>query len=68
VNLIAYNPPAEGGPVEPFAAPADDEVERFRRWLVEDGVFARRRESKGRAIGAACGQLATARRALRPSM
>lgn len=68
VNLIAYNPPSDGlastrAPrAAGFVAPFDDEVERFRLWLVEEGLSARRRESKGQAIGAACGQLATARR------
>jgi 23S rRNA (adenine2503-C2)-methyltransferase len=66
VNLIAYNPPREASAPAPqaegFVAPLDDEVERFRRWLVEEGLYARRRESKGQAIGAACGQLATAYR------
>jgi 23S rRNA (adenine2503-C2)-methyltransferase len=57
VNLIGYNPvPGAPGGFEP---PSAAEVERFRRWLQEDGQYARRRETKGRRIRAACGQLAT---------
>jgi len=58
VNLIPYNPPAEGGP-EGLVSPTVAEVERFKRRLVEHHQPARRRESKGRRIAAACGQLAT---------
>jgi 23S rRNA (adenine2503-C2)-methyltransferase len=71
VNLIAYNPPREGSTharapqAAGFVAPFDDEVERFRLMLVEEGLYVRRRESKGQAIGAACGQLATACRGAR---
>ncbi len=59
VNLIAWNPPPGG--LAGFDSPPDEEVWRFRRWLSEQGLAARVRESKGRAIGAACGQLATGR-------
>jgi 23S rRNA (adenine2503-C2)-methyltransferase len=58
VNVIAYNPvpgPAGAG----FERPEWRAVELFTRWLVEAGVAASRRESKGRRIGAACGQLAS---------
>jgi 23S rRNA (adenine2503-C2)-methyltransferase len=40
-------------------APTAAEVERFKRWLNEEGQYARRRASKGGRIAAACGQLAT---------
>jgi 23S rRNA (adenine2503-C2)-methyltransferase len=58
VNLIAYNPPAQGGP-NWLASPTAAQVERFRRLLGRHGQVARRRETKGRRIAAACGQLAT---------
>jgi 23S rRNA (adenine2503-C2)-methyltransferase len=53
VNLIAYNPRE----ASPFEAPWPEEVERFRRTLVELGVFVRLRGAKGAGIRAACGQL-----------
>jgi len=40
-------------PDEPAAA----ELEQFRDWLVAKSVFVRIRKSKGRDLGAACGQL-----------
>jgi 23S rRNA (adenine2503-C2)-methyltransferase len=55
VNLIGYNP-VPG--VEGFEAPRATEVERFKKWLNEEGQYARRREAKGRRIAAGCGQLA----------
>ena len=58
VNVIAYNAvpgPAGAG----FERPDWRAVERFTRCLVEAGVAASRRESKGRRIAAACGQLAS---------
>ncbi|MDD5307617.1 MAG: radical SAM protein [Deltaproteobacteria bacterium] len=61
VNLIAYNPPASGGP-DWLAAPTAAQVERFRRLLGKHGQVARCRETKGRRIEAACGQLATGTR------
>ena len=58
VNLIAYNPaPGHGG--DGFARPTRRDVARFERHLDAAGVFARIRESKGRRIAAACGQLAS---------
>lgn len=54
VNLIAWNPHGEPEYESPTAA----EVERFKRWLNAAGIYARRREAKGRRIAAACGQLA----------
>ncbi len=53
VNLIAYNPRK----ASPFDAPWPEEVERFRRALVDLGVFVRLRGAKGTSIRAACGQL-----------
>ncbi len=60
VNLIAYNAPPGGGPSW-LVSPSVRVDERFCRWLIEEGVPARRRLSKGRRISAACGQLATCR-------
>ncbi|WP_076750340.1 23S rRNA (adenine(2503)-C(2))-methyltransferase RlmN [Desulfatitalea tepidiphila] len=53
VNLIVYNPRE----ASPFEAPWPEEVERFRRALVDLGVFVRLRGPKGAGIRAACGQL-----------
>jgi 23S rRNA (adenine2503-C2)-methyltransferase len=53
VNLIPWNP----GEL-PYRAPAPDAVETFRRVLVNKGVPALVRYSRGRDIAAACGQLA----------
>lgn len=53
VNLIPYN---EAG-VPGFRAPAQDRANRFREALLARGVPATIRWSKGRDIGAACGQL-----------
>jgi 23S rRNA (adenine2503-C2)-methyltransferase len=55
VNLIPLNP----CPQSPYRAPEVMELERFRNFLVERGVFVRRRTPKGQAIMAACGQLGT---------
>jgi 23S rRNA (adenine2503-C2)-methyltransferase len=57
VNVIAYNP-VPGLSEERFARPHWRKAERFTRRLVEAGVAASLRESKGRRIAAACGQLA----------
>jgi 23S rRNA (adenine2503-C2)-methyltransferase len=53
VNLIAYNP----DPALPWAAPSGATIERFRQWLVEEGLFVRLRSARGRQVTAACGQL-----------
>jgi 23S rRNA (adenine2503-C2)-methyltransferase len=53
LNLIALNP----GPQSVFQAPDPGAVERFRRALVEQGIFVRLRSAKGAGIHAACGQL-----------
>ena len=55
VNLIPYN---EAG-VEGFATPDEPEIARFRDALRARGVTTTIRWSKGRDIGAACGQLAS---------
>ncbi|MFY9941928.1 MAG: 23S rRNA (adenine(2503)-C(2))-methyltransferase RlmN, partial [Desulfobacterales bacterium] len=53
VNVIAYNGEDRSG----FAAPPSAHVERFCRWLADEGVFFCRRQPRGRDILAACGQL-----------
>ena len=55
VNVIPYN---ETG-IDGFRTPAVEIAERFRDLLLDRGVPATIRWSKGRDIGAACGQLAT---------
>ena len=55
VNVIPYN---EAG-VPGFKTPAADGAQRFRDALLARGVAATIRWSKGRDVGAACGQLAT---------
>jgi 23S rRNA (adenine2503-C2)-methyltransferase len=55
VNVIPYN---EAG-VPGFRTPAVDRAQRFRDTLLARGVVATIRWSKGRDVGAACGQLAT---------
>jgi 23S rRNA (adenine2503-C2)-methyltransferase len=56
VNVIPYN---ETG-VEEFRTPSEERAGRFRDALKARGVGATIRWSKGRDIGAACGQLARA--------
>ena len=53
VNLIPWNP----GEL-PYRAPEPERVEEFRSVLMEKGLFAFVRYSRGRDIAAACGQLA----------
>jgi 23S rRNA (adenine2503-C2)-methyltransferase len=63
INIIAYNPcnlpPAirKDKPIR-FVAPTEDEVDKFKDMLWDLGLLATIRRSKGRDIGAACGQLA----------
>jgi 23S rRNA (adenine2503-C2)-methyltransferase len=57
VNLIPFNPfPGAGFTPSPPAR-----IARFQRLLLDHGVHATVRESRGRDIQAACGQLAAAR-------
>ena len=58
VNLLPFNEIPEA----PYRRPADDAVQRFWSWLVEHGVSASVRQSRGRDISAACGQLRYAER------
>jgi len=55
VNLLPFNP----YPGSLFDRPADDQVTAFRNILVEASLVAVVRESRGRDISAACGQLKT---------
>lgn len=53
VNVIPYNPRDHS----PWPAPDEADVDRFMRRLAEQGVYAKRRRTKGRDTMAACGQL-----------
>ncbi|MBS0190048.1 MAG: 23S rRNA (adenine(2503)-C(2))-methyltransferase RlmN [Phycisphaerales bacterium] len=55
LNLIPYNPRR----VSPWPAPSEENVERFLARLIELGVYAKRRRTKGRDLMGACGQLGT---------
>lgn len=53
VNLIPYNE----HPGSSYRAPQERDVETFQRLLLDRGLVAIRRASKGQDISAACGQL-----------
>jgi 23S rRNA (adenine2503-C2)-methyltransferase len=53
VNLIPFNEHS----ASPFKAPTGDRVTRFQGYLLDRGMVAIRRASKGQDISAACGQL-----------
>ena len=53
LNLIAYNSHENA----PFAAPQAETVRAFQEYLLNRGVVATLRASKGQDISAACGQL-----------
>ena len=53
INLLPFNP----HPGADFARPSEARVSAFRRILVDAGRIAVVRESRGREISAACGQL-----------
>jgi 23S rRNA (adenine2503-C2)-methyltransferase len=53
VNLIAYNATDDA----PYSAPDRDQVERFEKYLWDQGMTATIRRSMGADIKAACGQL-----------
>jgi 23S rRNA (adenine2503-C2)-methyltransferase len=55
VNLIAYN---ENPDLE-FKSPDAKTVKKFQQYLLDHGLIATLRSSKGQGISAACGQLAT---------
>lgn len=54
VNLIPFNP----YPGSPYKRPSDEQVAKFKAWLVEEKVRTMVRTTKGDEILAACGQLA----------
>ncbi|MCB1282526.1 MAG: radical SAM protein, partial [Salinibacterium sp.] len=56
VNVIPYNPRRDS----PWPAPEEDSVDRFMDLLIEQGLFVKRRRTKGRTAMAACGQLGAA--------
>jgi 23S rRNA (adenine2503-C2)-methyltransferase len=53
VNLIPFNP----FPGSPFASTPRPQIDRFRQLLLDRGLHATTRESRGQDIQAACGQL-----------
>jgi len=53
VNLIPLNE----APAIPFKRPTDEKIRRFQEVLMENGLTAIVRASKGFEISAACGQL-----------
>lgn len=57
VNVIPYNPRRDS----PWPAPDEPDVLRFLHRLESNGVFCKRRKTKGRDSMAACGQLGNER-------
>ena len=55
LNVIPYNPRRDS----PWPAPSEQSVQRFVDWMLDMGVFVKRRRTKGRSQMAACGQLGT---------
>lgn len=55
VNLIPWNPGSL-----PYKEPSEESIERFHKILLEKGIPAFTRYSRGRDVMAACGQLALA--------
>ncbi len=55
VNLIPYNDHSE----LPFKSPTPEAIKQFRQYLLDHGILATMRVSRGQGISAACGQLAT---------
>lgn len=53
LNLIPYNPRRNS----PWPAPSEEAVEAFMSWVIERGIFVKRRRTKGRDLMGACGQL-----------
>ncbi len=56
LNVIPYNPRRNS----PWPAPEEEAVEEFIQWMIAEGVFVKRRRTKGRTAMAACGQLGAA--------
>lgn len=53
LNVIPYNPRRDS----PWPAPEESSVQQFVDWMLELGVYVKRRRTKGRTQMAACGQL-----------
>jgi 23S rRNA (adenine2503-C2)-methyltransferase len=53
INVIPYNPRRDS----PWPAPADDDVDRFVERVRAAGGFVKRRQTMGRTVMGACGQL-----------
>ena len=53
LNLIPYNPRRNS----PWPAPDESRVAWFLQGLIDRGIFAKRRRTKGRQMMGACGQL-----------
>ena len=53
VNVIPYNPRLHS----PWSAPSEDSIRRFVQRVHECGQFVKRRQTLGRSVMAACGQL-----------
>jgi 23S rRNA (adenine2503-C2)-methyltransferase len=53
VNLIPYNPQREA----PYETPSEERVVEFFRRLRANGIFVKRRLTRGRTLMGACGQL-----------
>lgn len=56
INIIPFNEHPGSG----FYRPSDQQVDRFQRYLMDQGVHVLRRRTMGRDIRAACGQLTSA--------
>lgn len=57
VNVIPYNPRRES----PWSAPDDSTVRAFIQRVHDNGQFVKRRQTMGRSVMAACGQLGNER-------
>jgi len=57
VNVIRYNPVSGST----YARPSEERIRRFVNELTAQGVFVRRRRSKGLDVAAGCGQLGNRR-------
>lgn len=53
VNLIPFNPIKDSV----FQPPSQEEIDLFRKWLIESGVNVQKRVPRGGDLMAACGQL-----------
>ena len=63
VNVIPYNPRENS----PWGAPEEPSVDAFLGWVLEEGVYAKRRRTKGRDTMAACAQLGNLELRRRPA-